>query len=40
MRFSGYANISMEAGMKKLTWLADSRSNVKLFPAKVQDDIG
>ena len=26
--------------MKKLTWLADSRSNVKLFPAGVQDDIG
>ena len=26
--------------MKKLTWLADSRSNVKSFPAEVQDDIG
>ena len=26
--------------MKKLTWLADSRSNVKSFPAGVQDDIG
>ena len=26
--------------MKKLTWLADSRSNVKAFPASVQDDIG
>ncbi len=26
--------------MKKLTWLADSRSRVKLFPAGVQDDIG
>ena len=26
--------------MKTLTWLADSRSNVKLFPAGVQDDIG
>jgi phage-related protein len=26
--------------MKKLTWLADSRSNVKSFPARVQDDIG
>jgi phage-related protein len=26
--------------MKKLTWLADSRSNVKAFPAGVQDDIG
>ena len=26
--------------MKRLTWLADSRSNVKSFPARVQDDIG
>ena len=26
--------------MKKLTWIADSRSNVKSFPAGVQDDIG
>ena len=26
--------------MKRLTWLADSRSNVKSFPAGVQDDIG
>ena len=26
--------------MKKLTWLADSRSMVKSFPAGVQDDIG
>jgi phage-related protein len=26
--------------MKKLTWLADSRANVKRFPASVQDDIG
>jgi phage-related protein len=26
--------------MKKLIWLADSRSNVKFFPAGVQDDIG
>jgi phage-related protein len=26
--------------MKKLTWLADSRSKVKAFPAGVQDDIG
>jgi phage-related protein len=26
--------------MKKLTWLADSRSKVKSFPAGVQDDIG
>jgi phage-related protein len=26
--------------MKKLTWLADSRSNVKAFPAAVQDEIG
>jgi phage-related protein len=26
--------------MKGLTWLADSRSRVKSFPAGVQDDIG
>jgi phage-related protein len=26
--------------MKKLTWLAGSRSSVKSFPAGVQDDIG
>ena len=26
--------------MKNLTWLADSRSMVKSFPAGVQDDIG
>lgn len=26
--------------MKKLTWLADSRSSVKLFPAGVRDNIG
>ena len=26
--------------MKKLTWLADSRANVKRFPASIQDDIG
>jgi phage-related protein len=26
--------------MKNLTWLADSRSNVRSFPAGVQDDIG
>src|SRR6266446_1493683 len=26
--------------MKNLTWLADSRSNVKSFPARVQDNIG
>jgi len=26
--------------MKKLTWLADSRSNVRSFPAGVRDDIG
>ena len=26
--------------MKKLTWIADSRSRVKSFPAGVQDDIG
>ena len=26
--------------MKNLIWLADSRSNVKSFPARVQDDVG
>jgi phage-related protein len=26
--------------MKDLTWLADSRSRVKSFPAGIQDDIG
>jgi phage-related protein len=26
--------------MRSLTWLADSRSNVRSFPASVQDDIG
>ena len=26
--------------MKKLTWLADSRANVKRFPVSIQDDIG
>jgi phage-related protein len=26
--------------LKNLTWLADSRSNVRSFPAGVQDDIG
>jgi phage-related protein len=26
--------------MKTLTWVADSRANVKSFPASVQDDIG
>ena len=26
--------------MKKLTWLADSRADVKRFPSNVQDDIG
>ncbi len=35
-----YANMGMYLRMKKLTWLADSRSNVKSFPAGVQDDIG
>ena len=35
-----YANIGMCQRMKNLTWLADSRSNVKSFPARVQDDIG
>jgi len=37
---SAYANISMYRRMKDLTWLADSRSRVKSFPASVQDDIG
>jgi hypothetical protein len=37
---SPYANIGMYPRMKKLTWLADSRSRVKSFPAGVQDDIG
>jgi phage-related protein len=35
-----YANIGMNQGMKNLTWIADSRSNVKSFPAGVQDGIG
>jgi phage-related protein len=35
-----YANIGMCQRMKNLTWLADSRSTVKSFPAGVQDDIG
>jgi len=26
--------------MKKLAWLADSRANVKSFPAGVRDDVG
>jgi phage-related protein len=26
--------------MKRLTWIADSRSSLKSFPAGVQDDIG
>ena len=30
----------MSRRTKKLTWLADSRSSVKSFPAGVQDDIG
>ena len=37
---SQYANIGMYRRMKDLTWLADSRSRVKSFPAGVQDDIG
>jgi hypothetical protein len=37
---AGYANIGMYQRMKDLTWLADSRSRVKSFPAGVQDDIG
>ena len=32
--------MGMCQGMKKLTWLADSRSNVKSFPIGVQDDVG
>ena len=32
-----YANIGM---YQRMRWLADSRSNVKSFPAGVQDDIG
>ena len=35
-----HANIGMYQRMRNLTWLADSRSNVKSFPAGVQDDIG
>jgi phage-related protein len=35
-----YTNIGMYPRMKNLTWLADSRSNVKSFPSGVQDDIG
>ena len=35
-----YANIGMYRLMKNLTWLADSRSKVRSFPAGVQDDIG
>ena len=35
-----YANIGMYRSMKRLTWLADSRSTVKSFPAGVRDDIG
>ena len=38
--YPGYANIGMYQRMKGLTWLADSRSRVKSFPAGVQDDIG
>src|SRR5258708_37208453 len=35
-----YANIGMYQWMERLTWLADSRFNVKSFPAGVQDDVG
>ena len=35
-----YANIGIKPSMKTLTWLADSRSKVRSFPAGVQDDIG
>jgi phage-related protein len=30
----------MKTLLKKLTWFADSRSNVKSFPEAIQDDIG
>jgi phage-related protein len=40
MPHPAYANIGMCRRMKNLTWLADSRSNVKAFPAGVQDGIG
>lgn len=36
-RLPDYANMGMYSRMKNLTWLADSRSNVKSFPAGVQD---
>jgi phage-related protein len=32
--------MGMCRGMKKLTWVADSRSRMKSFPAGVQDEIG
>lgn len=32
--------MSIYSRMKKLTWLGDSRVNVKSFPGDVQDDIG
>ena len=32
--------MGMYQRMKNVTWIADSRSNVKSFPAGVQDDIG
>ena len=32
--------MGISAAMKNLTWIGDSRSNVKSFPAGVQDDIG
>lgn len=35
-----HANIGMYERMKTLTWLADSRANVRRFPARVRDDIG
>jgi phage-related protein len=40
MLHPNYANIGMYQRTKNLTWLADSRSKVKSFPAGVQDDIG
>ena len=35
-----YANIGIYKRMKTLTWLVDSRSNVKSFPAGARDDVG
>jgi phage-related protein len=38
--YPAYANKGMYRRLKNLRWLADSRSNVKSFPAGVKDDIG